>query len=61
MSNFFMEISGVALNHHGHAEKENMPFHHSIGKACSQKMGGSVMVGSSSWKEFAVEWVYYSV
>jgi hypothetical protein len=44
----FLMFLLVNLNHCDHAGKENMPFHLSIGKACSQKMVDSVMVELSS-------------
>lgn len=57
LNNSFGKISGVVLNHHGHAGKENMSLHLSNGKACLPRMGEYGMVELSSWKEFAVEWV----
>ena len=54
--NFVSFSAGVALNHLGHVGEENMPFYLNNGRIYSQQMGNSLMVVSSFWRKFEVEY-----
>lgn len=48
---------GVALNHHGHAEKEKRHFPLSNGEVCLLQRENCVMVEPNFWRKCVVGWV----